>query len=146
MKLWSCVIALSLFTAGCHSADVARGPNSQARHDAFVAMLPAYTKMVQMENGGKGFQKDAFQQLVNDFDAVAKQPFQHFAQDGNEQDGKAKAEVWSNKAEFEQKQQNFFAALDAVKQAAQDGNQDVARDAVKKLDQQCQACHSQFRK
>lgn len=148
MKLMSVftLLTCSLLVLGCQSEqEPARGVHSQARHAAFKAMMPNYTNMVQMANGGKGYQQAEFQQLVARFEAQAQQPFTHFQQDGKGQDGKAKPEVWSKPAEFEHIQQQFFKSIQDLKVAAAQGNQEEINTAIKQVDTQCMACHSQFR-
>lgn len=142
----SVVLVLGLLNAACQGEqDIPRGPNSQARHTAFKTMMPNYTNMVQMANGSKGYQKAEFQQLVARFEAEAQQPFNHFQQDGAGMNGKAKDGVWSQHQEFEAQEKHFFAAIDEVKLAAEQGNQDDIRAAIKNVDKQCMACHAQFR-
>ena len=148
MKLLSaiCLLSFCLITSACSSADeVKRGPHSQARHQGFTAMMPNYTKMVQMTNGNDGYQKAEFVQLVAQFEAEAQQPFTHFEQDGAGMNGKAKDAVWQNSAAFEQQQAAFFASISALKNAAAHSNQDEIRAAIKQVDKQCMSCHATYR-
>ncbi|UOO90460.1 cytochrome c [Vitreoscilla massiliensis] len=148
MKLLSafCLLSFCLITSACSSADeVKRGPHSQARHQGFTAMMPNYTKMVQMTNGNDGYQKAEFAKLVAQFEAEAQQPFTHFEQDEPGMDGKAKAEIWQNSEAFAQQQAAFFASIAALKTAAAHSNQDEIRSAIKQVDKQCMSCHSTYR-
>ena len=148
MKLLSvlCLLSFAALTSACSaSEEVTRGPHSQARHQMFTQMMPTYTKMVQMTNGNNGYQKAEFAQLVAQFEAQAQQPFNHFTQDGQGLDGKAKDQVWQNSAAFEQQQTAFFDNIKSLKTAAEHSNLDEIRAAIKQVDKQCMSCHATYR-
>ena len=148
MKLLSvlCLLSFAVFTSACSSSEeVKRGPHSQARHQMFTQMMPTYTKMVQMTNGNNGYQKAEFAQLVAQFEAQAQQPFNHFTQDGQGLNGKAKDQVWQNSAAFEQQQTAFFDSIKNLKTAAEHSNLDDIRTAIKQVDKQCMSCHATYR-
>ena len=148
MKLLSvlCLLSFAALTSACSaSEEVKRGPHSQARHQMFTQMMPTYTKMVQMTNGNNGYQKAEFAQLVAQFEAQAQQPFNHFTQDGQGLNGKAKDQVWQNSAAFEQQQTAFFDSIKNLKTAAEHSNLDDIRTAIKQVDKQCMSCHATYR-
>ena len=133
-------------TACSSSENVPRGPQSQARHDAFIQMMPHYTNMVQMANGTKNYDKKTFIALVETFQSASHTPFEYFASSENQTNGRTKEAVWSNPQEFKQRQNEFFASVKLLQDSAQHHSLSQIKTSLQLVEQQCMACHAQFRK
>ncbi|HEY0295964.1 MAG TPA: cytochrome c [Bordetella sp.] len=59
--------------------------------------------------------------------------------------GHAKPEVWSNAADFKQKQADFTTHVAALSAAAETGDLAKLREAVGAVGASCKACHSSYR-
>jgi cytochrome c556 len=59
---------------------------------------------------------------------------------------KAKPEIWSNKAKFDEAGQKAGAAAKALVEAAKSGDKAKATDAFKAMGGACKNCHDDFRK
>ena len=53
--------------------------------------------------------------------------------------------MWADPAAFQQAQQDYLAAVDALVLAAQTGTLDAVRPAVDEVQKACKACHERFR-
>ena len=58
---------------------------------------------------------------------------------------KARATIWSNKAEFDQKARGLESAAAVLETAAQKGDRGAILDAAGKVGNACKACHDDFR-
>lgn len=61
-------------------------------------------------------------------------------------DTKAKDEVWSNRAEFENRAKNAKDKVATFAKAVQGGNQQAMASSFMKMGESCKACHKDFRK
>lgn len=62
-------------------------------------------------------------------------------------DSKAKAEIWSNRADFDQKLKNFQGDVATLVQVSGDGkgSADAVKAAIGAVGQNCKACHDKYR-
>ncbi len=62
-------------------------------------------------------------------------------------DSKAKGEIWSNRADFDQKLKNFQGDIAALVQVGGDGkvSADALKAAITSVGQDCKACHDKYR-
>jgi cytochrome c556 len=61
-------------------------------------------------------------------------------------DSKAKAEIWSDRAEFDKKLKGFQADAAALVQvSAEKGSADAIKAAITAVGQDCKACHDKYR-
>jgi cytochrome c556 len=58
---------------------------------------------------------------------------------------KARATIWSNKEEFDQKAHDLEIAATALEAVAQKGDRSAILDAIGKVGNACKACHENFR-
>lgn len=81
----------------------------------------------------------ALQALTGDIPAL-------FPKDSDFGDTKAKDEVWSKRAEFENRAKHLKAKVAAFAKAVQGGNQPAIVASFKEMGEGCKACHKDFRK
>jgi cytochrome c556 len=77
--------------------------------------------------------------------ALARKPWPLFPADSQYPPTRAQPAVWTEPAAFEQAQQAYLAAVDALVLAAQTGKLEAVRPAVGQVQQACKSCHDRFR-
>ena len=86
-----------------------------------------------------------FQAATASFTKEAREPFEYFQNDpqGN---GDALPAIWTNTADFAQKQTDFLNAVDKINAAAQAGNLEDIKIAYGEAAASCKACHESYRR
>ena len=139
-------IAASLMLAACSGgADVAKGPNSEARTTAFKAMMPNFSSMGKMVKGEEPYEVEKFKTAAAAFAEESKKPFEHFQQDA-EGNGDALPAVWERPDYFKAAEDKFHAAVAVLNTAAQSGNLEEIKVAYGDAGASCKACHDTFRR
>lgn len=91
-----------------------------------------------------------FSQLAGHLDELAQQPWQHFpagsAAGQSPQKTAAKAEIWSQPAEWTKAQDGFKAETAKLKQVAAAGDVASIKNQFAAVQQSCKRCHDAFRK
>ena len=142
--LTTSAMAASLMLAACSGgADVAKGPNSEARTTAFKAMMPNFSSMGKMVKGEEPYEVEKFKTAAAAF--AGKKPFEHFQQDA-EGNGDALPAVWERPDDFKAAEDKFHAAVAVLNTAAQSGNLEEIKVAYGDAGASCKACHDTFRR
>lgn len=113
------------------------------RQSALFVMSQHFGRLGAMANGRVPFDAKAAQENAAVLEVVSKLPWAGFAE-GTE-GGKAKPEVWKEKAKFQQHAENFQAEAAKLAAAAKTGNLDQLKAAFGPAAQTCKACHDAFR-
>ncbi|WP_434779210.1 c-type cytochrome [Neisseria sp. Ec49-e6-T10] len=123
-----------------------RGPNSQARKDAFNAMLEEFGLMGKMVKGETPYDAEAFKTAAATFAQKGLVPFEHFAQDGAGLNGEAKDNVWTDAAAFEAEVTKYKTAVQNLSEVAAN-NTDInkIKPAFGAAAATCKSCHDTFR-
>ena len=80
-----------------------------------------------------------------ELEKISSQPWVYFTPDSNYPPTHAKAQVWSQSAEFKAAQDSYLASVGQLVKAAQGGDVTVIRPAVNDVQKSCKSCHNQFR-
>ena len=95
------------------------------------------------------FLKGSTENVVWDSEAIVA-AFQHMGDaypEGSEKgETKAKANIWTDRAKFQDAGKKSYGAALAMVEAAKSGDQAKSVDAFKALGGTCKACHDDFRK
>jgi cytochrome c556 len=141
------VAALALMTALPASAQFQKPEDAvKYRQSAFTVMANHFSRIGAMANGRTPF--DAAQAQANADIAVtmSRLPFAAFG-DGTDKAGnsKAKADVWSKRADFDAAAKKMQDELVKLQAATKTGNLDQIKAAFGPVGQSCKACHDNFR-
>lgn len=116
------------------------------RQAEFKKILRAFEPMGMMIRGAKPYQAQPFQQhalaLLNSHDT----PWQYFPPGSDRGKTRAKAEIWTQAADFQAEQQLFSSRVKALHQATT-AQADLAtlRARYGEVAQSCKSCHDSFR-
>lgn len=113
------------------------------RQSALFVMAQHFGSLGAMANGKAPFDAKVAQENAAVLDAVAKLPWNGFA-DGT-QGGKAKADIWKEKAKFNDHSNQFVTEAAKLSTAAKTGDLAQLKAAFGPTAQTCKSCHDAFR-
>ena len=138
-------LAISLSACSDQVEDTRPGQPVKMRQTAFKEMLRVFEPMGTMLRDGK-YNAGKFEALATDLISKRNGPWGHFAPDTNYPPTKARPEVWTNKAQFDQAQGAFFGSTDALLTASRAKDLKRVTDAYSTVYDHCQSCHREFKK
>lgn len=117
------------------------------RQSAFTVMASHFGRIGAMVNGKAPFDAAAAQANADIVVTMSKLPYTAFV-DGTDKIGntRAKAEVWSKKADFDAGAKNMQDAVSKLQVAAKSGNLDQIKAAFGDAGKACKACHDDYRR
>lgn len=113
------------------------------RQNTLFVLSQHFGALGAMANGRAPFNADAAKANAAVLETLAALPWQGFAP-GTE-GGKAKPEVWKEKAKFDQHAQQFVAQAGKLAAAGKTGDIAQLKAAFGPAAQTCKACHDSFR-
>lgn len=141
------VLALSACLGMSASADTLKFAKSEDaikyRQNALFVMSQHFGSLGAMANGRAPFNADVAKQNAEVLQTLAALPWQAFA--AGTEGGKAKPEVWAEKAKFDDHAQQFVAEAGKLAAAAKMGDVAQLKAAFGPAAQTCKACHDAFR-
>ncbi len=140
------LVLAALGLQGCDSVD----PNSPLgkRQALFKEMLRTSEDLGGMLRGRLPFDEQAFASGAVRLDELTAQPWQHFPQVRDEGDSRARDEVWQRQARFQELADAQMASTRALAEAAARPPLQAKTLAplVARVEADCKACHSEFRR
>lgn len=113
------------------------------RQNSLFVMSQHFGSLGAMANGRAAFDADVAKQNGAVLEALAALPWQGFA--AGTEGGKAKPEVWAEKAKFDGHADKFVAEAGKLATAAKTGDLAQLKAAFGPAAQTCKACHDAFR-
>jgi cytochrome c556 len=146
-KYMSGILAtLALIAALPASAQFAKPDDAiKYRKNALFVMQQNFSRIAGMAAGKIPFDAKVAADSAAVADFVGKLPWTAFGPDTDMGDTKAKPEVWSNKAKFDDYAQKFQTELAKLDAAAKTGKLDNIKVSVNAVGQICKGCHDDFR-
>lgn len=140
-------VAATLALTACNDTpeDTHPGQPVTQRKAVFKQIMRTLEPMGMVARDRKDYDRQEFLASAEELKQLATQPWAYFTPDSNYPPTRAKIEVWQQPSEFKQAQQNFVTATDKLTLAAQSGNLELIRPAVKEVEKSCKACHDKFR-
>jgi cytochrome c556 len=115
------------------------------RKNALFVMQQNFGRVAGMAGGKIPFDAKVAAESAAVADFVGKLPWAAFGPETDMGDTKAKPEIWSNKAKFDDYAQKLQTELGKLDAAAKTGKLDNIKVAVNAAGQVCKACHDDFR-
>ncbi|AIR88370.1 c-type cytochrome [Pseudomonas cremoricolorata] len=144
-KRFTAMLCITLFAAGCDRVD----PDSPVakRKAIFKDMLHTSENLGGMLRGRLPFDAAGFADGAGRLDALAHEPWQHFAKQAEGGDSSARPELWQRQARFEDLARRLEASTAVLReqtrqQAVQPASLQAPMNAVEAA---CKACHQEFR-
>lgn len=115
------------------------------RKNALFVMQQNFGRVAGMAAGKIPFDAKVAAESATVADFVGKLPWAAFGPETDLGDTKAKPEIWSNKAKFDDYAKKLQAELTKLDAAAKTGKLDNIKVAVNATGEACKACHDDFR-
>lgn len=145
MRRLTIPLLISLMLAACSTPEDTRpGQPVKHRQQAFKDILKSFEPMGTMLRDDR-YDPEKFASLATALNSQRDVPWPYFAADTNYPPSKAKAEVWSQAAEFDKARQAFMTSSEQLIAAVQSKDKAVIEKRYKETYETCQSCHRQFR-
>jgi cytochrome c556 len=115
------------------------------RKNALFVMQQNFGRVAGMATGKIPFDAKVAAESATVANFVGKLPWSAFGPETDKGDTKAKPEVWSNRAKFDDEAKKLQVELDQLDAAAKTGKLDNIKVAVNATGEVCKACHDDFR-
>lgn len=118
------------------------------RQGAFHMIKFHFDVLGDMVKGKRDYDKAVFAEHAGAIQALSLLPgygFPEGSAEGQETETDAKADIWENHADFDQKLETFQIEVVALKEAADSGDMAVIKPQFGKTGQSCKACHDSYR-
>ncbi len=117
------------------------------RQSALYVMQQNFSRVVAMANGKIPFDAKLAADSAATAEFVAKLPWVAFAEGTDKgRDNRAKAEIWTDKAKFNEYADKLQAELSKFNTAAKTGSLDAIKPTIAGVGNTCKSCHDAFRK
>lgn len=148
MKLKTLSLALGLALCAALPASAQFGKSEDAikyRQGALFVMSQNFGRVAAMANGRMPFDAKVAAESAAVAAYVGRLPWAAFTPDSDLGNTKAKPEIWSNRAKFDDLAKQIVIELDKLAVVAKAGNQDAIKSAAGAVGKACKNCHDDFR-
>ena len=115
------------------------------RKNALFVMGQNFSRVAAMASGKAPFDAKVAVESAAVADFVAKLPWAGFGPGTDKGDTKAKPDIWTERAKFDDYAGKMQAEMTKLSAAAKSGNLDSIRTAVNATGGTCKSCHDDFR-
>lgn len=115
------------------------------RQGSLFVMQQNFGRVAGMAAGKIPFDAKAAAESAAVAEFVGKLPWAAFGPGTDKGDTKAKADIWSNKAKFDDYANKMQADMVKLTAATKTGNLDAIKTAVNAVGGSCKSCHDDFR-
>lgn len=136
--------ALAALSASADTLKFAKAEDAiKYRQSALFLMGQHFSSLGAMANGRAEFNADVAKQNAQVLQTLAALPWQAFG--AGTEGGKAKPDIWKEKAKFDEAAQNYETEMGKLVAAAKTGDLAQLKSAFGPAAQTCKACHDAFR-
>ena len=150
MKAFACIAAAAtlLAMAAPASAQFAKPEDAiKYRQSALFVMQQNFSRVAAMAGGKAPFDAKVAADSAAVAEFASKLPWVAFGEGTDKgRDNRAKPEIWSDKAKFNDYAEKMQAEMGKLNVAAKTGNLDTIKTAVGGVGGACKTCHDAFRK
>jgi cytochrome c556 len=140
---------LALLAALALTAASAQSPKPEIqlklRKAAYSLMGYSFGGIAQMADGKRPYSKDEAVRLADLLVQVSTVPRLFFGEGTDQGETRAKPEIWTNRADFDAKMDKMVTEAAKLPQVARTGDLAALKAAAQKVDDTCDACHTDYR-
>ncbi len=145
LRLGLGAVAVCLVAACGEPADNFPGQPVTHRRQAFRDIMKSFEPMGVMLRQD-GYQAERFAELAEKYNTAFETPWAYFGgPDTRYPPSTARAEIWTDAAQFEQRKQAFLAASRTFVEAARARDDTRVAQAYLAVHEQCEQCHKTFK-
>lgn len=139
------VSAGTLAFAASHASTKAQEGAAEYRQSTFKMVRHHFGALGDMMKGKVEFDAEVFAANANALAALGTLAPNGFMVEGVAEGSEAKAEIWEDKAAFDEKMSAFTTTTAALAEAAKTGDEGAMKKAFGPAAKTCKGCHSEFR-
>jgi cytochrome c556 len=140
------IAALAALGSVCAHAQFAKPEDAiKYRKNALFVMQQNFSRVAAMASGKAPFDAKVAAESAAVAEYVGKLPWAAFGDGTDKGETKAKPEIWTNKAKFNEYAEKSQAELAKLSAAAKTGNLESIKAAVGAVGGSCKTCHDAFR-
>jgi cytochrome c556 len=142
------IVSAILLTAQIQASPILDSDDKAVRYrqSAYFILRSNTGPLAAMARGKMDYDAEMFKTYAAKVAMIAELPQDGFAQKWLNYESNAKADIWDNKADFDQKMANFIKAAKAMAVTAQTGDKSDNIKAFGKMGKTCKACHDKYKK
>ena len=146
-KLTACLLAISALTLAVPaSAQFAKAEDAvKYRQSALFVMQQNFSRVAGMAAGKIPFDAKVAADSAAVAEFTSKLPWAGFGPGSDKPESKAKPEIWTNKAKFDDYATKMQTEMAKLAVATKSGNLDSIKLAVNATGGTCKSCHDDFR-
>jgi len=146
-KITACLLAGAALTLALPaSAQFAKAEDAiKYRKSAMFVMQENFVRVARMAGGKLPFDAKVAAESAAVADYMAKLPWTGFVTGTDKGDTRAKSEIWTERAQFDDYARKMQFEMSKLAVAAKSGNLDNIKLAVNATGEHCQSCHDDFR-
>lgn len=146
-KLTACLLAISALTLALPaSAQFAKAEDAvKYRQSALFVMQQNFSRVAGMAAGKIPFDAKVAADSAAVAEFTSKLPWAGFGPGTDKPESKAKPEIWTSKAKFDDYATKMQSEMTKLAVAAKSGNLDNIKVAVNATGGTCKSCHDDFR-
>jgi cytochrome c556 len=149
MRSFSTLLALAITACALASPAYAQFAKSEDavkyRKSAFFVMGQHFGRVAAMATGKVPFDAKAVADNAATAEILSKLPWAAFGEGTDKGDTKAKPEIWSDRAKFNDYAEKMQSEMVKLSALAKTGNQENIKAAVAAVGSNCKGCHDAFR-
>jgi cytochrome c556 len=115
------------------------------RKAAYTMMGYSFGSLASMAEGKRPYSKDDAIRYADLLVQVSTVPRLFFGEGTDKGETRAKPEIWTNRKDFDSKMDNMVNEVAKLPQVARNGDVEALKAAVKKVDDTCDSCHTDYR-
>ena len=142
-----CLLTIALWTfAGATHAQFAKAEDAvKYRRSALFVMGQHFGRVAAMASGKAPFDAKLAADNAAAAEQLSKLPWAAFGDGTDKGDTKAKAEIWTDRAKFNDYAEKMQAEMAKLSAVAKTGNLETLKTAVAAVGSNCKGCHDAFR-
>jgi cytochrome c556 len=117
----------------------------EVRQAAYTLMGYSFGSIAQMAQGKRPYSKDDAVKYADLLAQVATVPQGFFGEGTDKGDTRAKPEIWTKRAEFDEKMKKMLAEVAKLHEVTRTGDFEALKVQAKATGGTCGACHDEFR-
>ncbi|MFZ3322839.1 MAG: cytochrome c [Usitatibacter sp.] len=115
------------------------------RKAAYAMMGYSFGSLAQMAEGKRPYSKDDAIRYADLLVQVSTVPKLFFGEGTDKGETRAKPEIWTHRKDFDAKMDSMVNEVAKLPEVARTGDLEALKAAVKKADDACDACHTDYR-
>lgn len=141
----SFIVGSLFFLSVALHADTMKPEDSVEYRQSAFRLISFQLNVLNPLHRSKAYSDEAFVYRAETLSRLAELALEGFTEESKSIDSRAAAQVWDNKADFDERMQNFITTTAELAKSSKAGNDRETRDLFRQTLQSCRSCHDKYR-